>query len=76
MKSLNMTGHSVNRKIQIWYGLTGKQNIVSSVNSQAPFRTRRAKLDKTPWINSALKKGMRCRDAAKRKAIKTKNPQD
>ena len=26
MKSLNKTGHSMNQKIQIWYGLTGKQN--------------------------------------------------
>ena len=46
------------------------------VHSHAPFRTRRTKLNKIPWINSALKKGMRCPDATKRKAIKTKNPQD
>ena len=26
MKSLNKTGLSVNLKIQIWFGLTGKQN--------------------------------------------------
>ena len=26
MKSLNKTGQSMNQKIQIWYGLTGKQN--------------------------------------------------
>ena len=26
MKSLNKTGRSMNQKIQIWYGLTGKQN--------------------------------------------------
>jgi len=50
-----------------------KANFLRVVNSDAPFRTRRTKLNKTPWINSALKKGMRCRDAAKRKAIKTKN---
>ena len=26
MKSLNKTGRSINKKIQIWYSLTGKQN--------------------------------------------------
>ena len=49
---------------------------VCIANSHAPFRTRHTKLRNAPWINSALKKGMRCRDAAKRKAIRTKNPQD
>ena len=53
-----------------------KIKYLSAVNTHAPFGTTREKLNKTPWINSALKKGMRCRDAAKRKAIKTKNPQD
>ena len=33
-------------------------------------------MSKAPWINSALMKGMRCRDVAKRKAVRTKNPQD
>ena len=28
------------------------------------------------WINSTLKKASRCRDAAKRKAIRTKKPLD
>ena len=46
------------------------------VNSHAPIRTGRAKLNNLPWINSALKNGMRCRDAAKKKAIRTKNPSD
>ena len=51
-----------------------KTNFLRVVNSHAPFRTRRTKLNKIPWINSALKEGMRCRDAAaERKAIKTKN---
>ena len=49
-----------------------KPQFLRVVNSHLPFRTRRTKLNKTPWINSALKKGMRCRDAAKRKAIKKK----
>ena len=53
-----------------------KTNFLRIVNSHAPLRTRRTKLNKTPWINSASKKGMRCRDAAKRIAVRTKNPQD
>ena len=44
-----------------------KTNVLRVVNSHAPFRTRRTKLNKTPWINSALKKGMSCRDAARGK---------
>ena len=52
-----------------------KTKFLRVVNSHAPFRAKRAKLNKTLWINSALEKGMRCRaDAAIRKAIKTKNP--
>ena len=42
------------------------------VNSHAPFGTRRTKLNKTPWINSALKKDMHCRDAAKKESDKNK----
>ena len=37
-----------------------KPKFLRVFNSHAPFRTRRAKLNKTPWINSALKKGVRC----------------
>ena len=33
-----------------------KTKLLRAVNSHAPFRTRRTKLNKTPWINSALKK--------------------
>ena len=47
------------QRIQICYGLTEKK-LLRVFNSHAPFRTRRAKLNKTPWINSALKKGVRC----------------
>ena len=36
--------------------------------------SRRAKLNNLPWINSALKNGMCCRNATKKKAITTKNP--
>ena len=43
-----------------------KTKFLQFVNSHAPFRTRRTKLSKALWINSALKKSMRCRDAAKR----------
>ena len=53
-----------------------KTKFLRVVNSHAPFRTRCTKLNKTPWINSGLKKGMRCRDTAKRKAIKIKNAQE
>ena len=63
----------MNLKIQIWYGLTGKQNFCAL---STPIRTRRTKLSNLPWINSALENGMRCRDAAKKKAIRTKNPYD
>ena len=53
-----------------------KAKCLRVVNCHAPIRTRRAKLNNLPWINSALKSGMRCRDAAKKKAIRTKNPHD
>lgn len=53
-----------------------KTKFLRVVNSHAPIRTRRAKLNNSPWINSVLKNDMRCRDAAKKKAIKTKNPHD
>ena len=53
-----------------------KTKFLRIVNSLAPFRTRRTKLSKAPWINSTLMKVMRCRDAAKRKAVRKKNPQD
>ena len=50
MKFLNKTGLSMNLKIQIWYGLTGKQIFLRVVNSHAPIRTKRAKLNNLPWI--------------------------
>ena len=53
-----------------------KTKFLRVVNSYAPIRTRRAKLNNSPWINSVLKNDMRCRDAAKKKAIETKNPHD
>ena len=37
MKSLNKTGSSMNRKIQIWYGFTGKQNFLRVVNYMLLF---------------------------------------
>ena len=40
-----------------------KTKFLRIVNSHAPFQTRRTKLNKTPGIHSALKKGMRCHDA-------------
>ena len=53
-----------------------KTKFLRVVNSHAPIRTRRAKLNNLPWINSALKNGMCCRNATKKKAITTKNPYD
>ena len=38
MKSLNKTGSSMNRKIQIWYGFTGKQNFLRVVNYMLLFK--------------------------------------
>ena len=41
-----------------------------------PIKTKRVRSGKVPWITSDLRKGMRDRDVAKRKAIKSNNPQD
>ena len=51
-----------------------KTKFLDVVNSHAPLRTRRARIKKAPWINSELKKGMRDRDAAKRKAMALNDP--
>ena len=53
-----------------------KTKFLNVVNIHAPLRTRRARTNKTPWINSELKKGMRDHYAAKRKAIKSNDPRD
>jgi len=53
-----------------------KTTFLRVVNSLAPIRIRRAKLNNIPWINLALKNDMHSGGAAKKKAIKTKNPQD
>ena len=45
-------------------------------NIHAPLRSRRTRTNKAPWINSQLKKGMRDRDAAKRKAIASNDSRD
>jgi len=42
---------------------------LSIVNSHAPIKTKRVRSGKVPWITSDLRKGMRDRDVAKRKAI-------
>ena len=49
-----------------------KTKFLRIVNSHAPFQTRRTKLNKTPWIHSALKKGMRCHDATTNESDKNK----
>ena len=53
-----------------------KTKFLDVVNFHAPLRTRRARINKVPWINSELKKGMRDRDAAKRKAMALNDPRD
>ena len=53
-----------------------KTKFLDIVNIHAPLRTRRTRTNKAPWINSELKKGMRDRDAAKRKAITSNDPHD
>ena len=53
-----------------------KTKFLDIVNLHAPLRTRRTRANKAPWINSELKKGMRDRDAAKRKAITSNDPHD
>ena len=46
-----------------------KTKFLDVFNFHAPLRTRRARIKKAPWINSEFKKGMRDRDATKRKAM-------
>ena len=53
-----------------------KTKFLDIVNIHAPLRTRRARTNKAPWINSQLKKGIHDRDAAKRKAITSHDPRD
>ena len=53
-----------------------KAKFLSIVNSHASIKTKRVRSGKVPWITSDLRKGMRDRDVAKRKAIKSNNPQD
>ena len=53
-----------------------KAKFLSIVNIYAPFRIKRIRSHKAPWINSDLKKGMRDRDAAKRKAVKSNDSCD
>ena len=53
-----------------------KTKFLDIVNIHAPLRTRRARTNKVPRINSELKKGLHDRDAAKRKAITSHDPRD
>ena len=58
----------------LWADWKGK--FLSIVNIHAPSRTKRIRSHKAPWINSELQKGMRDRDAAKRKTAKSNDPCD
>ena len=53
-----------------------KTKFLHVVNFHAPLRTRHFRIKQAPWINSELKKGMRDRDAAKRKAVASNDPRD
>ena len=53
-----------------------KAKFLTIVNSHAPIKTKRVRSRKVPWVTSDLRKGMRDRDVAKRKAIKSNDPQD
>ena len=46
------------------------------MNSHAPIKTKRVRSGKVPLFISDLRKGMRDRDFAKKKAIKSNDPQD
>ena len=59
---------------QTFCGLTGKLNFRPLCH--APIKTKRVGSGKVPWITSDLRKGIRDRDLAKRKAIKSNNPLD
>ena len=45
------------------------------VNTHTPLRTKQARLKRSPWITSELKKRMHERDIMKLKAIRSKNSQ-
>ena len=53
-----------------------KAKFLTMVNSHAPIKTKRVRSRKVPWVTSDLRKGMRGHDVAKRKAIKSNDPQD
>ena len=53
-----------------------KKKFLDVVNFHAPLRTRCARIRKAPCINLELKKDMRDRDAAKRKAMASNDPRD
>ena len=46
------------------------------MNSHAPIKTKRVRSGNVPWITSDLTEGMRDRDVAKRKAIKSNDNHD
>ena len=53
-----------------------KAKFLSTVNSHAPIKTKYVRSGKITWITSELRRGMRNRNVAKQKAIKSNNPQD
>ena len=57
-------------------GLPGKGNFLTVVNSHTPIKLKRDRSGNVPWITSDLREGMRDRDAAKRKAMKSNDLHD
>ena len=57
-------------------GLTEKLHFFYIANLHPPLRTRRVRLNESPWINSELKKGIRDCNAAIRKANRSSDPRD
>ena len=74
--SLSRTGLVTALMILMIWGLIGKRNFWMLLTFMLALQTRRARIRKAPWINSELKKGMRDRDAAKRKAMASNDPRD
>ena len=74
--SLSRTGLVTALMILMIWGLIGKRNFWMLLTFMLALQTRRARIRKAPWINSELKKGMRDRDASKRKAMASNDPRD
>ena len=59
---------------EMWH--VWKAMINSVVDKPTPFRTKRVRSSKSPWISSQLKDEMHKRDAQNIKAIRSNDPLD